>query len=209
MATKGAALRKQTGGSWARGQNRDPRRWFGNMLINSLLFLPSGGEGKFPSLRVWADLSESLLMDRIKCKWRRASSRTGGSRPPCREGSKQSRPGWPQPQPKTTLPSRLKRNFWLTAPSYLLRRTWIRGFAYKRWSERTSSGLSIGQGKLVFTKSLLFLPACNKFLKPPKYFTSSPAQNISYTHVLFLFLNLSCMWGLYLMYVGFPYIYMY
>lgn len=115
MATKGAALRKQTGGSWARGQNRDPRRWFGNMLINSLLFLPSGGEGKFPSLRAWADLSESLLMDRIKCKWRRASSRTGGSRPPCREGSKQSRPGWPQPLPKSWLQTQ-ERPYARTAP---------------------------------------------------------------------------------------------
>ena len=100
----------------------------------------------------------------------------------------------------------LKRNF---CPSLQLpRKIWNRGFAHnKLLSEITSFDLAIGEGKLLFTKGLLFLSSCNDplrryfiprsgcliYLNPPLQPWTSPASGVSDS----------------LVYVGFPYMCMY
>lgn len=70
---------------------------------------------------------------------------------------------------------RLKRNLW--APSELPRRTGMRGSASKKLSEKTSSDLSMGKGKLSITKGLLCPSSSNACLRPPRPLAPSPAQS--------------------------------
>lgn len=73
----------------------------------------------------------------------------------------------------------------------------------KRLSKITSFYLSIGQNKLLFTKHLFFLSSCNDPSMLWRHLTSSLAQEILYTDVPFLSLNLSHASGVSLMYAGF------
>lgn len=91
---------------------------------------------------------------------------------------------------------RLKRNS--CSFLYLHRRVWIRGLADNRRSELTSFGLSIRQGKPLFTK------LWRLFYHLKRCMTSSLAQDTLYNSTsLFIseplvyvgLLTLSCMWG--------------
>lgn len=63
------------------------------------------------------------------------------------------------------------------------RRIWIRGLSCKRLSQRTLFDLYIGQGKLLFTKGLLFLTSCNDLLKSPRNLTSPLYQDVLCTSI--------------------------
>ena len=70
---------------------------------------------------------------------------------------------------------------------------WITCLANNRLSNIIAFDLSIGQGKLLFTKLLFFLSFCNDSLKSPRCVSSSLAQDVWYTSIPFLSLSLSCL----------------
>lgn len=105
---------------------------------------------------------------------------------------------------KGNISGGLKRNF-CSSLNYLEVELEALFIIWDYQREKTSFDLSIAQDKLPFTKYLLFLSSWQDPLMPPMQLNLSLAYDVSYTHVFFLLLNLSCIWSLWLSHVcGFP-----